>query len=64
MQVIEIKRTKLIADEGKILTNGESYVTETFLAEGMSQGDYHEITMEEYQEKRSQDDKDLSGGVE
>lgn len=43
-------RTVIYADEGKILTNGEIYGKEIFLAEGVSETDFHEITEAEYEE--------------
>ncbi len=42
-------RTSIKAKEGYILTNGEVYGTEIFLAEGMKAEDFHEITREEYE---------------
>lgn len=44
-----IARTVIYADEGKILTNGEIYGKQIFLAEGVSEADFHEITEEEYE---------------
>lgn len=41
-------RTVIYADEGKILTNGEIYGKQIFLAEGVSEDDFYEITEEEY----------------
>ena len=41
-------RTILYADEGKILTNGENYGKQIFLAEGESGFSYYEISEEEY----------------
>jgi hypothetical protein len=50
-------RTVLYADDGKVLTNGEIYGTQIFLADGESADDYYEISVEEYEEiLRAQDD--------
>ncbi len=43
-------RKVIYAEEGKILTNGEIYGKQIFLAEGVSETDFHEITEEEYNE--------------
>ncbi len=43
-------RTVLQADEGMILTDGESYGRTVMLAEGRSAEEFHEITEEEYDE--------------
>ena len=45
-----ITRKVIYADEGKILTNGEIYGTQIFLADGVSESDFHEITEEEYKQ--------------
>lgn len=42
-------RTSIKAKEGYILTNGEIYGSEIFLAEGMSADNFHEITLAEYE---------------
>ena len=41
-------RTSIKASEGMILTNGEIYGSEIFLAEGLSAEDFHEIPRAEY----------------
>ena len=42
-------RTVLYADEGMILTNGEAYGKTVFLADGVSENDFYEITEDEYE---------------
>ena len=49
MRTETITRTKIIASDGMILTNGEVYGSEIFLAEGLSADDFREITKEEYE---------------
>lgn len=44
-----IVRLTLCADEGKILTNGEVYANQVFLAIGEDGSDYYEITETEYE---------------
>ena len=43
------KRTVIFAEDGKVLTNGEIYGKQIFLADGVSESDFYEITEEEYQ---------------
>lgn len=43
-------RKVIYADEGKILTNGETFGRIIYLAEGVSETDFHEITEAEYEE--------------
>ncbi len=42
-------RTVLYAEDGKVLTNGDIYGKQIFLADELSENDFHEISDEEYQ---------------
>ena len=42
-------RIILLSGEGKIWTNGEIYGKQIYLAEGVSDDDFYEITDEEYE---------------
>ena len=44
------QRTILYADDGKVLTNGEEYGKQIFLADDRDVSDYYEITEAEYEE--------------
>lgn len=55
MKTETIIRTKITASEGMVLTNGEIYGIEIFLAEGMSADEFHEITIEEYEKITAQE---------
>ena len=46
----EVTRTVLIADEGMMLTNGETYAKSVELGDWDKVENYHEITTEEYDE--------------
>lgn len=48
MQTQQITVNKLIADEGKVLTDGTIYGREIFLGKGRSADEFHEITEAEY----------------
>lgn len=50
MKTTEITTIKLEADEGKILTDGNTYGSVIFLGAGKSESDFREITQEEYAE--------------
>lgn len=51
------KRTVIFADEGKVLTNGEIYGTQIFLAVSDSTDNYREITQEEYDNILAEEEK-------
>lgn len=53
MQTETINTTVLIADEGKILTDGEVYGRTIYLAKNRSPEEFHEITEAEYEEIQS-----------
>lgn len=53
MQTETINNTVLIADEGKILTDGEIYGRTIYLAKNRSPEEFHEITEAEYEEIQS-----------
>lgn len=48
-------RVAIKAREGYILTNGEIYGTEIFLAEGVDAKDFREIPIEEYEKKLAEE---------
>ena len=45
-----IKREVIYADEGMVLTDGETYGKQIYLAEGVSSDNFREITDAEYEE--------------
>ena len=48
--------TQLIADEGKVITNGEVYGKVIILAENETENNFHEITEEEYEKIRAEEE--------
>ncbi len=48
MKTETITRIKMTASEGMVLTDGEHYGKEVFLAEGADSDAWREITLEEY----------------
>lgn len=50
-----ITSIKLIASDGMVLTNGETYGTEVYLGTGDSPDNWHEITEEEYEKKMAEE---------
>lgn len=59
MKTETIIRTKITASEGMVLTNGEIYGIEIFLAEGMTADEFHEITIEEYEKMLSEQESEV-----
>jgi len=55
MQAETITRIKLTASEGMMLTDGENYGKEVFLAVDSDQSAWREITEAEYDEIQKQD---------
>ena len=49
-------RKILTANDGKVLTNGEIYGKVIYLAEGISEKDFYEITEEEYSKTQEKGD--------
>lgn len=54
------KRTVIYADEGMILTDGSTYGTQIFLAEGEGSEKYTEITKEEYDAILAEEEKEIN----
>lgn len=54
-----ITRIKLTASEGMVLTDGENYGKEVFLAEDADSSKWREITQEEYDEILAKESEEL-----
>lgn len=59
-----MERQILIANDGMVLTNGEIYGKEIYLADGMSADMFCEITQAEYDEIMAMDEIDQSEEAE
>lgn len=55
------QRIIIIADEGKILTNGTDYGTTIHLAVGADASTYYEIPIEEYEAILAQGSEEVTG---
>lgn len=58
-----ITRVKIVADEGKILTNGNTYGKVILLAENQNSDEFYEITLEEYN-RITQENEEAEDGYE
>lgn len=56
-EIINIR--KLIASEGTILTNGSAYGTEIYLGKNDSAENWHEISLDEYEQIKTQIESEL-----
>ena len=60
MQTETINTTVLIADDGKILTDGVVYGRTIYLAKNRSPEEFHEITEAEYEEIQKQSEAEVN----
>lgn len=59
----EVTRTVLIADEGMMLTNGETFAKSVELGDWDKVDNYREITEAEYNELQAKHDAESEGAV-
>ena len=59
MEIKEIKVTIIEASEGHILTNGSAYGKVVSLGVGDSAENWHEITVEEYEEILAEEENEV-----
>lgn len=61
MQKEQVVVNKLIADSGKILTDGEIFGKVIFLGKGRTTDEFYEITEEEYNKKLAEEEEKNAG---
>lgn len=55
-----MERQHLIANDGMVLTDGNIYGKEIYLADGMSADAFHEITQAEYEQMLAVEEDEVS----
>ena len=58
MKTTEIKTIKIEAEEGKMLTDGNTYGSIIYLASNRSPDEFIEITIEEYEKIRDEESEE------
>lgn len=59
MKTTEIKTLKLEAEEGKMLTDGNTYGSIIYLASNRSVNEFYEITITEYEKIMAEQEKEV-----
>ena len=59
MKTTEITTIKIEADNGKILTDGNTYGSVIFLGVGKSANDFYEISIEEYEKIMAEQEAEI-----